>query len=250
MIRVIIADDEPPARDRIRRLIQRRDDCQIIAECADGQSTLDALLTQPAEVIFLDIQMPVLTGFEVLAALPDAFNHPAIVFATAYDQHALKAFEVAAVDYLLKPYNPARFHAALDRAIELSRSRSDASADHLQDLLRQVSRHADFRIPVRDGDHLLFVRAQEVDYIEAAGNYLIIHLGNATHIHRETMTSMESRLASLGFFRLNRSALVNLSRVREISTSPGSPHRVILENDTVLPLTRPLRELQQALTNI
>lgn len=255
MIRVLIAEDEPPARARIRKLLDARGDCTIVAECPDGRSALDALLVEAVDVLFLDIQMPLLNGFEVLAALPDTVRRPAIIFTTAYDQHALKAFDAAAIDYLLKPWTPARFHSALDRAIAADTAPADPSLaqnkpDALRELLRQASRNANLRIPVRDGDNIHFVRARTIDHIESAGNYLVIHAGGQSHIHRETMTAIDKRLAPLGFFRANRSSLVNLARIREVSAPSGSSVRIILEDDSTINLTRPIRELQSALDSI
>lgn len=254
MIRVLIAEDEQPARARIRKLLEERGDCTIVAECPDGQSALDALLAESADILFLDIQMPVLNGFEVLAALPDTLRRPAIIFTTAYDQYALKAFDVAAVDYLLKPWNPARFHAALGRAIATATtpapSETSDNDPRFRDLLHQVSRHTDLRISVRDGNKIHCIRARAIEHIESAGNYLVIHTGGQSHIHRETMTSLERRLAPLGFFRANRSSLVNLARLREVSAPSGGPNRIILDNDTTINLTRPLKDLRTALASL
>lgn len=246
MNRILIADDEPPARDRIRRLVESRSDCEVIAECGDGASTLDALLEHSPDILLLDVQMPELTGFEVLAALPKTVRRPAIIFTTAYDEHALAAFDVAAIDYLLKPWSPARLHAALDRAISQTNAPQDELAP-LQQLLQQVSQTRDLRLTIRDGDSVHFVASSAIDYIQAAGNYLEIHTEGSELLHRETLTSMEERLTPLGFFRLSRSTLVNLSRIREVSAPRGGNPQVRLDNQVLLPLTRPLKELEAAI---
>ena len=245
--RIIIADDEAPARSRIRRVLAARPDCSILAECSNGAEALEALLKHEADVLFLDIQMPELTGFEVLANLPDNHPRPAIIFTTAFDQHAIEAFKVCAIDYLLKPWKEERLLAALDRAISIETH--DTSSPDLGSLLQHVQHHANERIAVRDGERLHFVRIRHIQHVEAAANYVVLHCRDAQHIHRETLTAMEKRLVTHTFFRANRSHLINLAYVREVNSPPTRPHQIILEDDTTITLTRPLRELEEALSS-
>ncbi|MGB6222155.1 LytR/AlgR family response regulator transcription factor [Haloferula sp.] len=247
-IRILIADDEAPARARIRRVLGTRPDCTIIAECSNGADTLDALINQEIDVLFLDIQMPELTGFEVIANLPSDHPRPAIIFTTAYDQHAIEAFSVCAVDYLLKPWKDDRLLAALDRAISIEPRKNPAT--DIESLLQRVQHHANERIAVRDGEHLHFLRVRHIQHVEAAANYVILHCRDARHIHRETLAAMEKRLLSHGFFRANRSNLINLAQVREVKSSAKGPSQIILEGDAVISLTRPIRELEQALSTL
>lgn len=240
MIRILIADDEAPARTR--------SDCEIATECSDGTLTLEAMLTQEFDVLFIDIQMPELTGFEVLAHLPENHPRPAIIFTTAYDEHALEAFSVCAVDYLLKPWKEERLHAALDRAIA-TREAGKPSPPGIDQLVKRVAHLANERLPVRDGDKLHFLRILRIDHIESDGNYVTLHHRGRRHLHRETLSALEQRLASHGFLRVNRSHLVNLSHIREISAPPGGPNRIILDTDAIIPLTQPIREIEQILSS-
>lgn len=253
-VRIIIADDEFPARQRIRRTLEKRDDCEILAECCDGPETLQTLLTKESDVLFLDIQMPELNGFEVLANLPSDLIRPAIIFTTAFDQYAISAFEVCAIDYLLKPWKSTRLLTALDRAIA-RRPNYPSTAPEPQDsninlLLQRVQNHANERIAIRDGERLTFLRVREIDYLESAGNYVIFHTKGLELFHRETLTAMEKRLAPHGFFRANRSNIINLNRVLEVKTNAKGGGEILLERDATIPLTRPVRELQAALSSL
>lgn len=247
---VLIADDEPLARERVRGFLAGSPEVRIVAEAASGTEALQAILDHTPDVVFLDVQMPGLTGFEVLQALPEGVA-PAIVFTTAHDQFALEAFEVNAVDYLLKPFKPARFQQALERARHAVETRTPASAN------RQLSQWLHQRAPlppgqrrlmVRDSDRVVFVRLDEIDWIEAAGNYAILHVGKASHILRETMSRLEEDLPDSLFFRVSRSAFVHLQRIRELQPLPGGQHVVILHDGQKITMTRPLRELQARLT--
>ncbi len=244
--RILIADDEAPARKRLARLFSQRTDCEIVAECTDGGSTLETLLKAEIDLVFLDIQMPVMTGFEVLAALPENHPKPGVIFATAYDDYAIEAFEVAALDYLLKPFSAQRFHASLDRAL----AQRDKSPSLPPALIGHLARQRDFRLPVRDGDSLFFVPVREIDRIESAGNYVIIHRSGKTHIHRETMSSMEKRLAPFGFFRLSRSHLAQLAGIEKVNTPQGEANSVVMTDGSELPLSQPLKKLQEAIAQM
>jgi two-component system, LytTR family, response regulator len=222
---------------------------EVVAECADGAAAVKAIEAQHPDLVFLDVQMPRLTGFDVLEALEgDAL--PAIIFTTAHDQHAIRAFEVSAVDYLLKPFKQARFKKALQRAREQCRPGSRPGADpQLAALLSQVRAGTAGGAPilVKTPDRILFLKPREIDHIEAAGNYLVLHAGKERHVVRDTMAGMEARLASDGFMRISRSAIVNLARIRELQPLP-SGYCVILQSGARLEMTCALRELQERMT--
>ena len=215
MISTVIVDDEPLARERLRTLVGQESGLEVVAECGDGLSAVRAIDEHRPDLLFLDIQMPEMDGFEVLQAIGDAA--PATIFVTAYDEYAVRAFEVAAVDYLLKPINPDRFHAAVARA----RERATAPAAHgdiLERLLTQVrggKRHPE-RFVVRNGDQLSFVKAADVEWIEATGNYVRLFACGRTHIVRDTMKSLEERLDTGRFMRIHRSVIIQIDCIASL----------------------------------
>ena len=244
-LRVIIVDDEPLARERVRTLLAEEPEVEVVAECGDGAAAVRAVEEHQPDLVFLDVQMPRLNGFEVLEALEGA-DLPAIIFTTAHDQHALRAFEVNAVDYLLKPFKQARFKKAVQRVRDgLAAREKPGAAPELAALLQQLrGSGAPQRILVKSPDRILFVRPEEVDHIEAAGNYLVLNVGKERHLIRETMSAMEARLAGAGFFRLSRSGLVNLTRIRELQPMAAGEYCVILHTGARLNMTCSLHELQ------
>lgn len=249
-LRTLIADDEPLARERVRAFLQQLPDVEICAECATGTETLSRIVELGPEVVFLDVQMPGMTGFEVLQALPTGVA-PAIIFTTAHDNFALEAFEVNAVDYLLKPFKLARFQQAVERARRAVESQTPTQSNRR--LTQWLEQRAPVppgqrRLMVKDPDRVVFVRLDEIDWIEAAGNYAVLHVGRATHILRETMSNLERELPEELFFRVSRSAFVHLQRIRELQPMPGGQHVVILQDGQKVTMTRPLRELQARLT--
>ena len=247
-IRAAIVDDEPLAREGIRTFLSEEPDVEILAECADGASAVRMVEQRKPDLLFLDVQMPRLDGFDVLEALGPE-RTPLVIFTTAHDEHAIRAFEVSALDYLLKPFKQARFKAAVQRAREQLASRSGADADprliSLLAGLRSSSRKAP-RILVKSPDRILFLRPEEIDQIEAAGNYLILCAGKERHIVRETMAAMESRLTESGFMRVSRSAMVNLNRIEQVQPriAPGE-FCVVLKNGSRVNMTCSLAELQR-----
>jgi two-component system LytT family response regulator len=247
-IRVLIVDDERLAREGIKTFLAEEPDVEVAGECADGASAVRAVEERRPDLIFLDVQMPRLNGFEVLAALAPE-RVPSVIFTTAHDEHAIRAFEVNALDYLLKPFKQARFKAALQRAREQWAARSAAGADpRLASLLaglRGPSREVP-RILVKTSDHILFLKADEIDHIEAAGNYLVLHAGKDRHIVRDTMAAMETRLGPAGFMRISRSSIVNLNRIGQLEplVAPGE-FCVILKSGARLNMTCSLSELQR-----
>jgi two-component system LytT family response regulator len=250
-LRAIIADDEPLARERVRSFLAGEKDIEIIAECANGEDTLKAVEQHRPDLLFLDVQMPRMTGFEVLEAL-EQDRLPAVIFTTAHDEHAIQAFDVNALDYLLKPCTEQRFRKAVARAREQLQKRGARGAGaNLSSLLNQLrTTNSGGRILVKTADRIVFLRPAEIDHIEAAGNYVVLHTGKETHILRETMSAMETRLASAGFMRINRSVIVNLSRIQQVQPVASGQFSVALKNGTKLDMTCSLKELQARLDEV
>lgn len=244
----LIVDDEPLARERIRRLLEEDGDCEILAECGNGPEALAAIGRQRPDVLLLDIQMPEMNGFELLAQL--TLPLPVVIFVTAFDTHAVQAFEAQALDYLLKPFKPARLRAAIARAREqLARPPSDDLNRRLLALLesRETAGAHVSRIAVRDRQRVHFVKTADIDWIEASGNYVVLHAGKESHLVRETLGAFEHQLAPRQFVRISRSTIVQLDRVQHIEPSFNNEHLVVLTDGTRLPMTRGLRELQERL---
>jgi len=242
-LRVMLIDDEPLGRDRLRGLLAAEPEIEIIGECGDGPSAVAAVRKLKPDVLFLDIQMPGMDGFDVLQALGTK-RLPAVVFVTAYDEHALRAFDARALDYLLKPASRARLRQALERVRAQLASTHGGNADAaLRDLLASRPR----RIAVRSGERILYVMVGEIDWIEAAGNYVVLHAGTQNHIIRETLGALEEELPPDVFLRLSRSVIVNLTRVREIQAVAPGEHVAILHTGQRLSITRSLREVEERL---
>lgn len=252
-IRTIIVDDEPTARRGIRLLLERDGGVEVVGEASGGAEAVDLILREKPELAFLDVQMPGCDGFEALAKL-DAAATPAVIFVTAYDEHALRAFEVNAVDYLLKPYDDARFAAALQRGKdEVRRRQADTVNSRLTQLLDYLQQSGDRAAPSRDepaGDRILlkssgeifFLKADEIDWIEAEGDYMKFHVAGRAHLMRETMARLEARLDPKRFIRIHRSTIVNIDRLRKLSPSFAGEYAVILHDGTKLKLSRGYHE--------
>jgi two-component system LytT family response regulator len=242
--RTLIVDDEVLARERLRQLLQSVPEIEIIGECANGQEAVDAIRQQSPDLIFLDVQMPELDGFGVLAAI-DAELAPVVVFVTAHDRFALRAFEVHAVDYLLKPFDRERFQTALRRALEQVRNREgNALARKLTDLLADMkgASKAPERLAVKSGGRVFFVSQSDIDWLEAAHNYVEIHAGKQIHLLRQTLEAIEARLAPGKFVRISRSVIVNTDRIKELQPLFYGEYTVILQNGTQLTLSRRYRD--------
>ena len=249
-LRVVIVDDEPLAREGVRQFLADESDVELVAECADGAAAVNRIEALRPDVLFLDVQMPRLNGFEVLEAI-DPAAMPVVIFTTAHDDHALRAFEVNAVDYLLKPFPQARFRKALERArTQLRAARAGTPDPQIAKLLSQWREGSGGgpRVLVKSPDRILFLKPAEIDHIEACGNYVLLHVGKEKHIVRETMTAMEARLASSGFMRINRSVILNLSRIKELQPLAAGEYVVILKTGARLNMTCSLRELQARLS--
>jgi two-component system LytT family response regulator len=247
-ISVAIVDDEPLARERIRTLLASESDVEVIAECACGADALAAFRKRSPALIFLDVQMPEMDGFALLREL--SLPLPVVIFATAFDEHAVSAFEVHALDYLLKPFKPARFRSALARArVQLAEKTGDDTTRRLLALLESRPKAPPHlaRLAVRDRDRVRFVKTADIDWLEASGNYVVIHAGKENLIMRETLAALEAQLSPAEFFRLSRSALVRLDRVKEVEPTFNDEHVVVLATGARLPLSRGVRELQDRL---
>lgn len=241
-VRVLIADDEPLARERMRDLLTEVPGFEVIGESADGRETVAAVQALSPDLLFLDIQMPELDGFGVLEQL-DPSQMPVVLFLTAFDHYAVKAFEVHAVDYLLKPVDPRRFREAAERAREeIERSSERGITGNLLKMLREHSRD-DYleRLVVKSGARVIFVRTAEIDWIEAEENYVRIHSRNDKHLLRHTLSGLEKKLDPRRFARIARSVIVNTDCVAEMEHLSKGEYLVVLKNGTKLPLSSAYR---------
>jgi two-component system LytT family response regulator len=243
-ITTIIVDDEPPARRLIRTYLEREPDIEIVAECANGAEAIAALEEREPDLLFLDIQMPEISGFDVLMAA-DLDELPAVIFVTAYEEYALRAFEVHAVDYLLKPVDEERFIEALERARRLVGSRDADDIRRLAGLLDDVRarRPVADRLLVKSAGYITFLTTDEIDWIEAAGNYMRVHSGRDVHLMRETMANLETMLDAARFVRVHRSAIVNLDRIKELRPSLKGEFEILLRSGERLILSRKYRKV-------
>jgi two-component system LytT family response regulator len=242
-ISVLIVDDEPLARDRVRELLNGADDIEIIGEAANGEEALTMIAGEAPDLVFLDIQMPGLDGFGLLRALAPE-DIPTVIFVTAFDQYAMQAFDAHAIDYLLKPFDRERFQIALGRAREVMRGRAAGTLDdRLASLLEDLKPGPKFleRILIKTGGRVLLVKTEDIDWIEAAGNYLRLHVGRDRHLLRETMAGIEQQLDPKTFVRIHRSTIVNLERITTFEPALHGDYNVTLEDGRTLTLTRTYR---------
>ena len=249
-IRALIVDDEPLARQRLRQLLEGAPEVEVIGECADGAAAVTAILEHRPSLVFLDVQMPEMNGFEVVRHIAQSPPVPAIIFVTAYDQYALKAFEVHALDYLLKPFDRDRFQVALDRACDhLQREGGPRLEERLSALLSglQPAQRVSDRIAVKTANRILLLRIGDIDWIEAADNYVKLHVGKDAHLHRETLSNLEERLDPAKFIRISRSTMVNVERIKELQPMFHGEYVVILKDGAQLSLSRSHRDKLQVL---
>ena len=250
-IRTIIADDEPHARGLLREYLSSDSDIEIIAECGDGTSTIEQVRRLRPDLLFLDIEMPEADGLEVVEQM-GSDSMPVVVFVTAFDEHAVKAFELHAAEYLVKPFNFARFSTALQHAKALSVSR-DPAATLLAIRHAMHSRHgagyAD-RFGVRENGRIAIVKTDDIDWIEADGNYVKLHIGNRVHVLRETMRDVEMRLDPRHFARIHRSTIVNVLHIRELESWVTGEYIVHMNDGRELTMTRTYRDRVMAILGI
>ena len=225
-------------------MLEAEPEIEIIGECADGREAVDSIEAQSPELVFLDVQMPELDGFGVLEALGSE-RMPAFIFVTAHDKFALRAFDVHAIDYLLKPFDRDRFKTALQRALNRLQGQPTGELNQrLLGLLADLKAHpkAADRLVVKSEGRVLFVRTDDIDWIEAADNYVNLHVGTESHLLRETMSALETKLAPGKFLRISRSTIVNVERIKELQPMFHGEYVVILRNGTRLTLSRSHRE--------
>lgn len=274
-MRVLIVDDEPIARRRISRLLKLEEDVEVVNEVGSGTDAVAAIREQRPDLVFLDVQMPDLDGFGVVSALREEESMPAIVFVTAYNEYAVKAFDVNAVDYVLKPFDGERFRSAFQRARSAMEQKNSAEAGRrIKALLEEVlgeqraaqaltgangngggggalqaqpvqrARYLD-RLMVKHDGRVFFVKVADVDWFEASGNYVRVHVGRVSHLIRETMHGIEAQLDPNLFARIHRAVIVNMDRIRELQPWFAGDYIVILRDGRQLKLSRTYREALQ-----
>jgi len=247
-IHALVVDDEPLARSNLTVLLRRDPEIEIVSECGSGREALAEIRNSKPDLVFLDVQMPGKTGFDVISAIAET-QRPHVVFVTAYDKFALRAFEVHALDYLLKPVNEERFDAALARVREAMSHATDnaivqrvrQAAAGLQGATSPSAMSAADRFPIKSNGRIIVIRSADIDWIEAEGDYVSVHVGAKTWLTRETIAAVELRLALSGFVRIHRSTLVNAERVKELRPRDKGEYTVVLSDGTELKLTRNYR---------
>ncbi len=267
-IRTLVVDDEPLARDGIMTMLAQDPEIDLVGSCGDGQSAVTAIRTQRPDLVFLDIQMPKRDGFEVLAELkPD--ERPTVIFITAYDKYAIKAFELCAIDYLLKPFRDARFFSALTRAKkEIRQNRASDLGEKVQQLLGYVQEltkgagatapasaqggsESTDRVVLKTGSDIHFIRAADIIWVESQADFIKVHTTGPAQLVRETLQSLEERLDPTKFLRIHRSSLVNLEHVRKVTPAMYGDYTVLMSDDTKLRLSRKNRgKLKQLIARL
>lgn len=248
-IRTVIVDDEPLARRGIRALLNEEKDVEIISECRNGREAVAVIEEQTPDLVFLDVQMPELNGFDVLQTI-GAERMPAVIFVTAYDKYALRAFDVHALDYLLKPLDGERFTKALQRArAQIERKSIHDLSRRLQSLLDDLKPNQKYaeRLVIKSSGRIFFLNVAEVDWIEAADNYVRLHAGRDEHLLRETMNSLEKRLDPAQFLRIHRSRIINIQRIKELQPLFRGEYDIMLQDGTRLESGRGYRDKLQKL---
>jgi two-component system LytT family response regulator len=243
MIKTIIVDDEELARERIGRFLKENGDFRIAAECKDGMDAVNAISRHKPDLVFLDIQMPGLNGFEVLQQLKE--NFPLIIFVTAYDEFAVKAFEVQALDYLLKPFDRKRFNLSLERAVkQINNSKENELKKKFLSLLKYVNSETIYpeRFIIKQSGKISFVPAEEINHIEATGNYLKLVTPNGSYLLRETMNNIEKKLKPEKFIRIHRSFIVKTEMIKELKPYFNGEYIIVLKNGKELKSSKTYKE--------
>jgi two-component system LytT family response regulator len=235
-IRAVIADDERLARQKLRLLLARELDIEVAAECSDGAQTVAAVHAYQPELLFLDVRMPNLDGFEVLERIALA-SMPIVVFTTAYDQYAIKAFEASALDYLLKPFDQKRLHRTLERVRDQLRQAHDTAVA----TARLLPRESDGRLLIKSAGRLVFVDPADIDWIDAAANYVRLNVGTASYLLREGIGRMAQRLDPGRFVRIHRSTIINIAKLRELQPCDGGEYIAVLKSGKALSCSRGYR---------
>jgi two-component system LytT family response regulator len=246
-IRTLIVDDELLARERLRQLLQGHPEIELVGECSDGVQALAALEKERPDLVFLDIQIPELDGFGVVQAIRGG-PMPVIVFVTAHDQFALRAFEVHAVDYLLKPFDRERFQVALNHALDQVKQKGQGIAEKQSAVLAELTPQKPLeRIAVKTGGRVFLIKVQDIDWIESAHNYVELHVDKQSHLLRDTLNAFEARLPADKFVRISRSTIVNIERIKELQPLFYGEYTITLHNGARLTLSRRYRDKLQQL---
>jgi len=244
MIRVLIVDDEPLARERVHHFLKQEPNITIIGESGNGIEAVATIREKKPDLIFLDIQMPGMDGFEVLQHI-ESEHMPHIIFITAYDQYAIRAFEVHALDYLLKPFDQNRFKRALQLAGEYIQLQKNGDFKYrIKELIQEIGSEKKYpeRFIIKSEGRIYFIRTDEVNWIESAANYVSLHVGREVHLMRGTMSAMEEKLDPDKFIRVNRAAIVNIEFIREIQPFFNGEYIINLKDDSQITLSRKYRE--------
>jgi two-component system LytT family response regulator len=250
-LRVLIADDETLSRERLRRFLQMEHDVEIVAECHNGVDAVECIRKATPDLVFLDVRMPEMDAFDVLRSL-EGHHLPAIIFVTAHDEYALRAFKAQAVDYLLKPFDHDRFQSALSHARKiLRRDHPLPSVEQIRDLLDTFQSEPTplERLAVRSGNGLQLVKVGEINWIRGADNYVELHIGSSVHMIRQTLAALETQLSAGQFIRISRSLIVNVDSVKEIRSKPHGDYAVVLHDGTQLKGSRSYRAKLQGHLN-
>jgi two-component system LytT family response regulator len=247
-LRAVIVDDEMLARQIIREMLEHDPEVEVVAECVNGREAVEAIQTYQPDLLFLDIQMPEVAGFEVLEALKGE-HLPIVIFVTAYDQYAVRAFDVHALDYLLKPFDRERFEMAVSRAkAQMRRERNGELDKRIVALLEALKAEAKYvdRLVIKNGGRVFFLETGEINWVEAEGNYVRLHTDKKAHLLRETISSLEEQLDPKKFLRVHRSTIVRIDSIRELQPWFHGEYHIILHNGTKLTLSRNYREQLQS----
>ncbi len=244
-MKVLIVDDEPLARERIREMLKKQTDIESVAEAANGGEAVKMIRTNRPDIVFLDIQMPDMTGFQVLESVgAKALSHiPALIFVTAYEQHALRAFEHHALDYLLKPFDRERFADALKRA-KAQIADQNASNGRILEMLDKLKAEQDFLewLTIKKDERILLLKVKDIHWIEAKGNYVLLKFADSSHMMRETINHIAAQLNPKTFMRIHRSTIVNVHQIKELQVWARGEYRVVMKNGQAFTLSRGYRE--------
>ncbi len=240
-IKLIIVDDEPLARDYIRRLLTDESEFEIIGEASNGKKALELIIDLKPDLVFLDVQMPEMDGFQVLNDLKEE-NLPIIIFTTAYEQYAIQAFEFHAIDYLLKPFDKKRFETALDhiRSLISNKYEKNLTSIQIKELLNDSGRERKplERILIKQNGKVIFLKTNDIDYIKADDKFVRIHFGQKSHLVRQTLSAMTEQLNSNIFFQIHRSIIINIERIAELHSTFNGQYTILLKTGKELPLSR------------
>ena len=246
-IRTIIVDDEPLACERISILLDDDEEVEVIKTCTDGNEAIKCINNESPGLVFLDVQMPEVNGFDVLNKI-NRNNFPVIVFVTAYDEYAVKAFEVNAVDYLLKPFKTDRFRETLKRAKKvISDSNKKELSKNVKNLIDSLNNEGEYlqRLMVKSSDRYFFIKTEDIEWIESDGNYLRIYSGDKNYLIRGTLINMEKSLDPKVFFRVHRSVIINVNEVKELKKWFNGDYKIIMKNGKELSMSRNYKSLMQ-----